>query len=214
MIVMRRFVKVDGKVRTDMNFPAGFMDVVTIEKAGRAFRLLYNTKGHFALHKINDVESKYKLCKVVRKATGPKATAGVNLKAPKGSNAVPYIVTHDARTIRYVDPLIKNNDTVKVDLETGKVVGFLKFQVGNQAMVTRGSNIGRVGAITHIERHPGSFDIVQVKDARGNVFATRVSNIFVIGEGNNSWVSLPKDKGIKLNALEDRERRVAYHDRK
>ena len=32
MIVMQRLIKVDGKVRTDMFYPAGFMDVVQIEK--------------------------------------------------------------------------------------------------------------------------------------------------------------------------------------
>ena len=49
-------------------------------------------------------------------------------------------------------------------------------------MVTGGHNIGRVGSIVHRDRHPGSFDIVHVKDAVGHTFATRLSNIFVIGE--------------------------------
>ena len=49
-------------------------------------------------------------------------------------------------------------------------------------MVTGGHNIGRVGSIVHRDRHPGSFDIVHVKDAAGHTFATRLSNIFVIGE--------------------------------
>lgn len=40
-----------------------------------------------------------------------------------GTNAVPYIVTHDGRTIRYPDPMVAINDTVKVDLETNKVSG-------------------------------------------------------------------------------------------
>jgi len=31
-ILMQRFVMVDGKVRTDSTYPAGFMDVITIEK--------------------------------------------------------------------------------------------------------------------------------------------------------------------------------------
>ena len=64
-------------------------------------------------------------------------------------------------------------------------------------------NAGRVGTIGHIEKHPGSFDIVQVKDASGNVFATRMQNIFVVGE-KKSQVSLPKGKGIKLSIHEER----------
>lgn len=40
-------------------------------------------------------------------------------------------------------------------------------------MVTGGHNLGRVGTITHRERHPGGFDIVHIKDALGHTFATR-----------------------------------------
>merc|ERR1712088_768591 len=44
-IMMARNIKVDGKVRTDVKFPAGFMDVITIDKSGENFRLIYDTKG-------------------------------------------------------------------------------------------------------------------------------------------------------------------------
>lgn len=44
--------------------------------------------------------------------------------------AVPYLATHDGRTIRYPDPLVKVNDTVKVDINTGKIVDFYKFETG------------------------------------------------------------------------------------
>ena len=33
-------------------------------------------------------------------------------------------------------------------------------------------------------------------------FATRMGNIMVIGKGKKSWMSLPKDKGLYLSALE------------
>jgi len=43
-ILMQRHVKVDGKVRTDATYPAGFMDVVEIAKTGEQFRLIYDAK--------------------------------------------------------------------------------------------------------------------------------------------------------------------------
>ena len=43
-ILMQRHVKVDGKVRTDATYPAGFMDVVEIAKTGEQFRLIYDPK--------------------------------------------------------------------------------------------------------------------------------------------------------------------------
>ena len=44
---------------------------------------------------------------------------------------------------------------------------------GNMCMITGGHNIGRVGQIVHVEKHPGSFHIVHVKDSLGHNFATR-----------------------------------------
>lgn len=43
----------------------------------------------------------------------------------------------------------------------------------------------------------GSFDIVHVKDAVGHTFATRMTNVFVIGKGDKPLISLPKGKGVR-----------------
>jgi len=56
-IMMMRMIKVDGKVRTDICYPAGFMDVITIEKTGESFRLLYDVKGRFVCHRVGDEEA-------------------------------------------------------------------------------------------------------------------------------------------------------------
>jgi small subunit ribosomal protein S4e len=102
--------------------------------------------------------------------------------------------------IRYPDPAIKVNDTVKIDLATGKISDFIKFDTGVIAMVTGGRNMGRVGVITHRERHDGGFNIVHIKDAVDNEFATREGNVFVIGK-EKPWISLPKGKGVKVCLL-------------
>jgi len=193
-ILMQRLVKVDNKVRTDPNYPAGFMDIVNIEKTNENFRLLYDTKGRFTIHRITPEEAKYKLGKVRRVQIGAKG--------------IPFVVTHDGRTFRYPDPSIKANDTVKIDLETGKISDHIKFDVGNLAMITGGNNIGRVGIVEHRERHPGSYDIVHVKDATGQVFATRGANVFIIGKSTKSLVSLPRRKGIRSTVLQDQEHRL------
>merc|ERR1711865_111236 len=116
---------IDGKARTDKTYPTGFMDVITIEKTNEHFRLLYDIRGRFAIHRVSPEEAKYK-------------------------------------------------------------------------------NTGRVGIIISRERHAGSFDIVHLKDSAGHNFATRLGNVFVIGEGNKPLVSLPKRKGIKMSILEER----------
>ena len=126
-----------------------------------------------------------------------------------GPKGVPFLVTHDGRTIRYPDPLIKVNDTVQIDLASGKIMDFVKFDVGNLAMVVGGRNLGRVGVITNREKHHGSFDIIHIKDSVGNTFATRQSNVFIIGKGTKAMVSLPKTKGVRLTIAEERDKRLA-----
>jgi len=194
-ILNQRLVKIDGKVRTDNTYPAGFMDVVTIEKTAENFRLIYDVKGRFTVHRITPEEAKYKLCKVRAVRTAPKG--------------VPMLTTCDGRTIRYPDPLVKVNDTVRVEIATGKISDHIKFDSGNLCMITGGHNLGRVGTVTHRERHPGSFDIVHIRDAMGHTFATRLNNVFIIGKGTKAWVSLPHGKGVRLTIAEERDRRIA-----
>jgi len=206
MIVMRRFVEVDGKVRTDINYPLGFQDVVQIDKTDERFRMLYDVKGRFVLHRIAKEECQYKLCRVQRVDRAKKASIGRNPLQHGQLATIPYLVTHDGRTIRYADPAVRVNDTVKVDIASGKTVGHLKFEAGNTAMVTRGANIGRIGVITRTEKHPGSFDIVHLKDKKGQDFATRLENVFVIGDGQKPLISLPRGKGLKNSVIEERDR--------
>jgi ribosomal protein S4E len=218
--------------------------VIELDKSNERFRMLYDTKGRFVLNKVSLEESKFKILKIVGSG--------------KQAKNVPYVVSHDGRTLRYPDPIIKKNDSVKLDLATGKVrasegsagpVGgpafrrrrrrrrrcrrrprlkrypppfspspthapppgqiteVLKFEVGNTVMVTKGRNTGRVGTVTDVEEHPGSFDIAHIKDASGHVFATRKSNLFTLGKSADSLaVALPRGKGIALDIFEQRDR--------
>ena len=193
-ICMSKHVKVDGKTRTDPTYPAGFMDVVSMEASGDQFRLMYDTKGRFCLHRISDEEKGYKLCRVnAVYVTGKK---------------IPVLTTHDGRTCRYPDPLIKVNDVVKLDIATGKILSFQKFDIGKTCTITKGRNTGRVGTIMNVEKHPGSFDIVTIKDASNHQFATRLANVFVIGKDDDLDITLPKGKGIKLSIIEERTKRL------
>jgi len=190
MIVNGRNIKIDGKIRTDIKFPCGFMDVITIEETHDTFRLLYNVKGRFSLLRITESETKFKLCKIKRTQMGP--------------GGVPFIVTHDGRTIRYPHPDIKVNDTVKLDIENGKIEKHVKFQVGNICMITGGKNLGRVGILKELEPHPGAETIAYVEDLAQRAFSTVSSNIFIIGEGNKPMVTLPKGGGVKLTVIEQK----------
>lgn len=47
---MQQFVKIDGKVQTDVTYLPGFIDVIGIDKTKENFHLIYDTKGQFAVH--------------------------------------------------------------------------------------------------------------------------------------------------------------------
>merc|ERR1719447_1207595 len=100
------------------------------------------------------------------------------------------------------------NDSIQLDLATNKVQDIITFEVGNLCMVTGGANAGRVGTMISREKHPGSFDIVHIKDSQGHVFATRLNYVFVIGKGNKPFISLPKGKGVKLTIAEEGDKRL------
>lgn len=170
------------------------MDVVEIVKTGEHFRMLYDIKGRYMPVRIDSKEANFKLCKVKNKVLG--------------ANKIPYIVTHDGRTIRFPHPDIKKNDTIKLNLTTGEVDSLIKFENFATVFITGGNNIGRVGTMMSVEHHPGSYEIAHVKDTTGNSFSTRLSNTFVIGQDKKPVITLPKGNGIRLTLNEERNKRI------
>ena len=130
------------------------------------------------------------------------------VKTAVGPNKIPYLITHDSRTIRFPHPDIATNDTIKYNLETGEIENFFKFEQGASVMINGGKNIGRVGTISHVSKHDANFDIIHVRDARNKPFATRSSNIFVIGSEKKAAITLPKGKGVSYNIIEERDNRL------
>jgi small subunit ribosomal protein S4e len=195
MILRQKFVKVDGRARVDPKYPVGFQDVIEIPRTGERFRMLYDVKGRFTLVKIGEAESSIKLAKV----TNVHATAG----------RIPVVTTHDGRRLRYASPKIHIGDTLVLNIEGQTVQQVMKMRAGKSAMVTGGANRGRIGKIVSLERHPGAFDLAHLRDAEGHEFVTRMSNIFVIGDSEDSIpIALPKRKGVKQNILEEREQKL------
>lgn len=186
-------IAVDGRPRTNPKYPVGFMDVITLLRTNSSYRLLYDVKGRFKLLKISKDEAQYKLCKVLARKMGDKG--------------IPHIITNDGRTIRFPNPEIKENDTIKLNLNSGEIVKSFKYKVGNKVMIVGGNNIGRIGTIDHIEKHPGSYEIVYVKDLLGHSFSTRLCNIFVIGE-KEPEVSVLKNH-TRYNILEEKAYRLS-----
>ncbi|EIJ89100.1 small subunit ribosomal protein S4e [Nematocida parisii] len=188
-ILNDRLVKVDGKVRKDPKYPAGVMDVVSFDKIHENYRLLYNVNKKFCLQPITKEEAKFKLCKVLSKRLEGRSILTLH--------------TNDGRTIKYADPSIKIGDSIKFDLESGEVQGFYSLEVGKTAYAFRGKNLGCVGIIREIKVHISGFSISILEDLNGRMYTTRTDNLMVIGNAGESLITLPKERGIRTNAMMD-----------
>merc|ERR1711907_28784 len=158
-------------------------------------------KVRYVIHRLNHknfpTENQFKLCRIAKVSVGAKN--------------VPYVSTHDGRTVRYPDPNAKMHDVIKVNIASGKAEDLIKFEVGATCVITRGQNQGRVGVITNREKHIGSFEIVHVKDSKGRAFATRINNVFCIAaKDDDMMISIPRGKGLRDNILEERKKRLGY----
>lgn len=182
-----RMIKVDGKIRTDKNYPAGFMDVVSIPKLQLHYRILYTVGKKFCLQSITEEEAKFKLCKVVEKRME--------------NGGVLTIHTNDGRTIKYAHPDIKIGDSIRFDLEKQEMTAHYSFEVGKTGYAFRGKNMGCIGVIRDIKKHAGGFYMVTLQDQNERLFITRADNVMVIGENGQSMITLTKERGIKLSAI-------------
>lgn len=193
-IIRSRAIKVDGKVRTDNKYPAGFMDVVSIPRIHEHYRILYNTSKKFCMQPITEEEAKFKLCKVVTKRMEGKGILTLH--------------TNDGRTIKYANPDIKIGSTIKFDLEKQEMVSHFPLEVGSTVFAFRGKNIGCVGIVRSIKKHLGGFLMASLEDLNGRMFITKADNIIAIGSNGASMITLPKDKGIRISAMA--ESNLAY----
>ena len=199
IVIHNKNISIDGKPRTDTGYPAGFMDVLTVNKVDKDYRLLYDTKGRFQLVPIDRKEAQFKLLKIT------------NIR--KQRKGIPVGHTHDGRNIRFISDGIKVNDTVKYDLKEGKIVDSLNFEIGAIAQITGGNSCGRIGRISQISDYEGSHTMIRLVDETKQEFITRSENVFVIGK-DKPLITLPSEKGIRPTITQERERRIAEAEAK
>src|SRR5688500_3294617 len=58
-----------------------------------------------------------------------ETTIGRNPTQSGQASTIPFVTTHDGRTVRFADPLWKVNDRLRFDIATDKVTAHYSFQV-------------------------------------------------------------------------------------
>jgi len=177
-------VKVDGKIVKNKSFPVGLMDVISIEKLNKRYRILPDSHHGLILNEISEEESHYKLCRINNKTTIKGGHIQLNL--------------HDGKNIliRVQDPknpkedVYKRMDVLKITIPEQEIINLIKFKEDNLAIIMSGKNIGQVGKINNILKRFGpKASTVSIQHNESHT-ETLYDYTFVIGE-ENSEITLP-----------------------
>ena len=186
-IVSQGKIHVDGKTRSEDNFPVSLMDVVAIPDANKSFRILPSAKG-LILHQIDKEESSFKLCRIEDKTVTRNGHVQLNLN--DGSNI--QVKVADAKNPQ--EDVYATLDTLKVSLPEKQILEHVKMKEDSFAIITGGKNIGKYGKIVEIEKTKAKKRrnaFVTIEDAKGNRYQTVLDFVFVVGE-TKPLLSLPE----------------------
>ena len=171
-------ILVDGVIRKSHKYPCGFMDVISIPKMKKDYRILYDQRGKLILIPTKTNDAKWKLCRVEDK------------KILKGKQI--QINLHDGRNKIIKKDEYKTGDVLKIGFKDQKIEDTYKFEKGTVSMIIGGSHIGELANIE---------EIASTKSSRQNLtkmkgkteFSTLQDYVFPIGK-NKPVVEIPEVK--------------------
>ncbi|MEK6841369.1 MAG: 30S ribosomal protein S4e [Nanoarchaeota archaeon] len=140
-ILQNRELLIDKRIIKDQKFPLGIMDNIEIKSKNECFRLFINSSNKYQLKKINEDESKLKLCKIINKKILKKGIIQLNF--------------YDGRNILVEKDAYKTGDTLVIDLENNKIVSHLKLENGAFVYLIGGKYIGNIGKVESITVRKG-----------------------------------------------------------
>jgi small subunit ribosomal protein S4e len=178
------YFKVDGKVVRDKAFPVGLMDVLSIEKMKKYYRILPDSHYGLRLHEIGEDESLFKLCRITNKTNVKGGHLQLNLH--DGKNIL--IRVKDPRNPK--EDVYKRMDVLKISIPEQEIKKILKFKENNLAIIMSGKNIGQTGKIINILKRFGPKASTVSIQHNGSHTETLYDYTFIIGE-DQSEIDLP-----------------------
>ncbi|UCD14283.1 MAG: 30S ribosomal protein S4e [Thermoplasmatales archaeon] len=172
------YVLVDGVKRKSHNFPCGLMDVISIPKLKKNYRVLFDQKGKLALVPIVAKDAEWKLCRIENKTVVKGNKVQLNF--------------HDGQNKLVKKDEYKTGDVLKISLADNKITDVFKFDKGNISMIIGGSHIGQIANIKDIQIVSSSKP--NLAYMKGNKeFSTNTEYIFPIGK-TKPIITLPEVK--------------------
>ncbi|MHA1985039.1 MAG: 30S ribosomal protein S4e [Promethearchaeota archaeon] len=179
------YMKVDGKVVRDKGYPVGLMDVLSIEKMNKFYRILPDSHHGLILHEISKEESSFKLCRINNKTSVKGGNIQLNLH--DGRNIL--ILIDDPKSPK--EDIYKHMDVLKISIPEQEILKVLNFKENKLAIIMSGKNIGQVGKIeTILKRYGPKASTVSIQH-NGSHTETLYDYTFIIGE-EQSEIGLPK----------------------
>ena len=179
------YFKIDGKVVRDKGFPIGLMDVLSIEKMNKHYRILPDSHYGLILHEITEKESTFKLCRIINKTNIKGGHIQLNLH--DGRNIL--IRVNDPRSPK--EDVCKRMDVLKISVPEQEIMKVLNFKENNLAIIMSGKNIGQVGKIINILKRFGPKASTVSIQHNGSHTETLYDYTFIIGE-DQTEIDLPK----------------------
>lgn len=166
-ILASRLMKVDGRVRTDEKFPVGLMDVLSIPKSGKHYRISADRKGRLVPVEIKEADAASKILKVVRKHV---------IRGGKIS-----LTFHDGKNM-LGDNHVRVGDSVVVSLPETKMKTHLKRELGSRCLVMEGKHAGTVVKLKEIMQRKGGKPSEALVQNEKEEFVTVAKYLFVVDE--------------------------------
>jgi small subunit ribosomal protein S4e len=169
-IIKRGEILVDGRKRKDHAYPVGLMDVVSIPRINKHYRVVPCEKG-LELVEIDENEARKKICRINNKTILKKGKVQLNL--------------HDGRNIVVEKDDYKTGDSLVIEVPSQKILQHIKFKVGSLGLILKGKMAGKKGKIEKIiERKSLRESKKVVCDVEGKKLEISKEYFFVTEEGS------------------------------
>ncbi len=165
-ILTERKVSIDGRVRADVKFPVGLMDLVTLSN-GKTYRIVLDSKGRLMPLEL-EKNPENKIARVVGKQTIPGGKLTLSL--------------HDGKTLSS-DNHVKVGDSVVVSLPVAKLKSHLKLEKGARCLIREGKHAGSIVKLMEIiPRKAGKPSEAVVSNKEDGEFITVAKYLFVVDD--------------------------------
>lgn len=169
-------ILVDGIKRKKYKFPCGLMDVISITKLKKDYRILFDQKGKLTLVPIQSKDAEWKLCRIENKTIIKGNRTQLNL--------------HDGRNKLIKKDEYDTGDVLKISFKDQKINEVYKFTKGNVSIIIGGSHIGQTANIEDVEIVPSSKPNLAKMKGKSE-FSTLQSYVFPIGK-TKPVITLPE----------------------